>query len=366
MYFLKPTPTACSDSDEGKQAVRFTQTWPKEFYVSPLNSRLGSYSVTARDPLAPGLNGDGMIDTTITLMSSEDHPKLVARVFSSALPIDPDSMSLLQKSIFLCKWWWVGLATMPRTVKEAFNLLVRRGLPWVPLPEPKASTISRHADPFEILTESLFRKYLRYMVESADTPLRVIYTPSAIPGGQEEIMVSPSTQLSSSNKEAETLELKVTSPTFYSTLRKTQHPISALRISAAPRHSNESPTIQISNNELFSTLDFNLCPQPSPKTLASLSYSEKIQWSAVQMLRHHPMHLPPPRSSATWSRENKFTSFEAFVFLHCSSAKRQEYVRRKLKVMISERIAFGWIEILNLEIFLVKGVCIWVVAGFLS
>lgn len=341
------------------------QTWPKEFYVSPFNSRLGSYSVTARDPLSPHLTGDGMINTTITLTSSEKHPKLVARVFSITPPISPDCMSVWEKTSFLGVWWWVGLATFPRTVKEAFKLFVGRGQAWVSRPEPKAETLSRHADAFETLIESIFREYLRYVVESAGIPLKVKYTPYGISDCRIEILVSPGTQLFPSSAEPEQLDIKVLSPTFYTNFSHAAHPIAILLASDKPRYSNQSPTLKISNRDILRTLYFDLCPQPTPYPLKTLAIFERIEWKVIQSLRHHAFQIPPPPSPKR-PRCSRFTAFEAFIFEKCEAEERKEYARRKFKMMISERIAFGWVQILNLEIFVLKGVCIWMLAGFLA
>jgi Protein of unknown function (DUF1365) len=56
------------------------------------------------------------------------HSKLVARIFSEGLPVDPQTMSTWHKLKFLLSWWWVGLVTYPRIVREASKLFFRRKL----------------------------------------------------------------------------------------------------------------------------------------------------------------------------------------------------------------------------------------------
>jgi DUF1365 family protein len=76
-----------------RKPTRFTNSWAKEFHVSPFNSRKGTYFLVAYDPLCTSMNGRGFVDNTVTLKSSKSHSKLVARIFSEGLPLDPQTMS---------------------------------------------------------------------------------------------------------------------------------------------------------------------------------------------------------------------------------------------------------------------------------
>ena len=107
---------------------KYKNAWPKDFHVSPFNSRKGSYALSAYDPFSPNLSSISSINNTITLSSSKAHAKLIARVFSTQPPIDPLSMSRWAEIRFLMAWWWVGLATFPRTLKEAARLFFGRKL----------------------------------------------------------------------------------------------------------------------------------------------------------------------------------------------------------------------------------------------
>ena len=97
---------------------KFHHAWPKDFHVSPFSSRKGSYALSAFDPVlynAPqqerGRAGTNAIDIITTLLSSKGHPKLVARLWSNATPLDPATISNFQALKFLASWWWVGLVT---------------------------------------------------------------------------------------------------------------------------------------------------------------------------------------------------------------------------------------------------------------
>ena len=160
MYFLKnsnddtePPPMADDlskkpdlppqPSDSVKPPAKFSNTWRKDFHVSPFNSRKGSYGLSALDPFALDLTKSGSINNSITLSSSKDHAKLVARIFSTEPSIDPSIMSLRQKIRFIMSWWWVGFVTFPRIVKEAGNLFFRRKLHVWYRPEVLQESIGR-------------------------------------------------------------------------------------------------------------------------------------------------------------------------------------------------------------------------------
>ena len=176
MYFLKRTEaesgasgsndkTAVEEADDDdddsqeqhsldqKLKERFTQSWPKDFHVSPFNSRKGAYSLSANDPFFPHLSsraGTAIVDNTITLSSSKQHPKLIARVFSSTDSIDPYKLERWDTLQFIAAWWWVGLVTFPRIAREAAKLFFRRGLHVWYRPEVLKDSIGRNETQDEV------------------------------------------------------------------------------------------------------------------------------------------------------------------------------------------------------------------------
>jgi DUF1365 family protein len=117
---FKPEETMSNGNGISPKTVVFTNSWSKDFHVSPFNSRAGSYSLRAIDPLASlERTGRVKIDNTIVLKSSEHHPKIIARVFSTDAPLEPSKITPWQLSSFIATWWWVGLATLPRKIWHA-------------------------------------------------------------------------------------------------------------------------------------------------------------------------------------------------------------------------------------------------------
>lgn len=148
MYLLKAGEKYDMDDDEDASkdpSARFKNTWPKDFHISPFNSRKGRYSLSAIDPFGASSPNTPILDNTIILKSSKNHPKLVARVFSKGALIDPLTASPWENACFLIAWCWVGFATFPRILKEAFVLFFQRGLHVWLRPEILPQSLGRRA-----------------------------------------------------------------------------------------------------------------------------------------------------------------------------------------------------------------------------
>lgn len=205
------SPESSHPSDDQRLQIKGSRV--KDFHVSPFNSRTGSYSVETRDPLGPGMNGFRGIVVTITLNSSKGQPKLVARLLSDSPAVDPASLSLLSKSIFLARWSWVGFATLPRIFWQAALLLYRLKLDMQNKPEPLVGTLGRHATSVEKSLELCFIKYLEYLVRRSPSPVLVKYYTSGLMSRTEKIFTSPNCN---NSENANILELRVLTPGFYS------------------------------------------------------------------------------------------------------------------------------------------------------
>ena len=189
MYFLKNTaPDEGADEDQNRNTSnnkidqrgslvqtapteyasgRFTKSWPKDFHVSPFNSREGAYSLSAIDPFFPRLSnmaGTALVNNTITLSSSKQHSKLVARVFSSSNSIDPYKIKRWATFKFIAAWWWVGFVTFPRILREAGKLFFWRKLQVWFRPEVLKDSIGRNETKDEVYSP----KHLIISLDIAD------------------------------------------------------------------------------------------------------------------------------------------------------------------------------------------------------
>jgi DUF1365 family protein len=150
-----PTPESHASEDVGLGfpnglKSRFVDMWMKDFHVSPFNSRKGSYTLKALNPFPYATFNAPAIDNTITLMSSKNHAKVVARLYSTGEPLDADSLGVSGIIWFVLSWWWVGLVTLPRILKEALKLFYKRSLHVWFRPEVLAPSLGRTPTPSEM------------------------------------------------------------------------------------------------------------------------------------------------------------------------------------------------------------------------
>ena len=99
--------------------------------------------LTAVDPFQDQDGGPPIFNNNITLKSSKDHIKLIARVFSDGRPLNPLTSSWREISWFILTWFWTGFLTFPRILKEAASLFWARGLHVWFRPEVTPTSIGR-------------------------------------------------------------------------------------------------------------------------------------------------------------------------------------------------------------------------------
>ncbi|CAK7206995.1 hypothetical protein SEUCBS139899_009803 [Sporothrix eucalyptigena] len=421
MYYLTPGNTAKGKEKTGE--TLFKQTWPKDFHVSPFNSRKGSYELLANDPLAPSMEGTGPITATVVLRSSHTHSKIVARLLSerhgetnsngvtvTTHAQDPAAMNLWHKIKFLASWWWVGFATFPRILKHAGILFLRKRLHVWFRPEPLAKSMGRLADATEKQLEAVFRLYLRHLVENVDDdkglgqPLAVRYVPCGIPEAQPELMLSPAAgkaadHLSVSGNDAVTvktapvgadeIEFHVLTPVFYTRFVHYAHDVEALFCEL--RESGTTSITPQAAPALFAKRVFSKSKPPPP--LQVTSPIDFVMFKAIQKLRHRPDPIqrpmtwptnkyPAPNSPTSPSdstspmtvskdlRGFRLSAMDGFVLSLTSGEDwhlRRSYRTTVFSLFLADRLAFGSVPLLQLQWLVLRAILAWFVAqGFLS
>lgn len=341
----------------------FKQQWQKDFHVSPFNSRKGSYSLLASDPLRLLAEGQSPIDSTITLKSSKGHGKIVARLVSKGRAIDPSRMSLLRKAGFLLSWWWVGFVTFPRIVREAGRLWFQRKLHVWYRPEPLKQSMGRNADSAERQMEFTFRLYLRSLVKECHTAVAVKYVPSGIASPGEELMLSPSAH---PDAEVEEIEFKILTPIFYTRFVSYAHDLEALFSEL-----RESCTIWVSRPEILPKLLFK-GPAPVLEARNSVDY---LCFQAIRYLRRRPQQIVRPLTSSQQSprstsaidiRDLRISSMDAFILRQEDAGLRRRYRNLVIKLFIAERLAFGSLLLVEVFLILIQTWLAWKVAFVLQ
>lgn len=321
----------------------FTGEWPKDFHVSPFNSRKGSYTLRATDPLAAfEQTGEVRIDNTIVLRSSKEHAKIVARIWSHGPPKDPATISSFDAMAFVATWFWVGFATFPRIIWEASRLFFQRNLHVWYRPEVVETSISRPYSGDERMLEAFFRAFLSNAASEASNPLRVVYEP-AHADNVEIVLYSPSFTYEEDHRH--TLGIKVISPAFYS--RFVHYGQAKAAFEAECLNADEKDrTVVIERPELLPSLLDAIQEEAKtqPKTSAKESTFEQIRWSCLRRLRCPPAAQSYSQKTGTTEDTKlvgirQFSELDNFVRVQCDD--REIYLRIVIKLFLGERIAFG-------------------------
>ncbi|TKA67419.1 hypothetical protein B0A55_11282 [Friedmanniomyces simplex] len=357
MYLLKGGEVKGEEMDDGsdrpfngagktsKQLV-FTDSWTKDFHVSPFNSRKGSYSLRATDPLAEyEQTGRVRIDNTIVLRSSKEHPKLLARVFSEGEAHDPASVSAFEAARFIALWCWVGFATFPRIVWQAAKLSLRRNLHVWYRPEVTDASISRPYTDDEKQLEPFFRAFLAHVVQEASDPLRIVYEP-AHSEGSEVVYYSPSFTYEEDHQR--TLTLKVLYPAFYSRFVHYPHWSKALDYECLAKDERNRTARLEGTAQLPEPSDAiddkaQYGSQGQEKT-RSIGLLDQVRWACMRRLRCPPASYAYPENLSsehhTPAVSNAAPSeLDVFVRTHCSDA--DTYRRITTKLFLAQRICLG-------------------------
>ncbi|MCJ1273952.1 hypothetical protein MMC21_001745 [Puttea exsequens] len=346
------------------QNNKFAATWPKDFHVSPFNSRKGSYALSAIDPFTRN-SGNGRVNNIITLSSSKDHPKLVARIFSTADSIDPSTLTTWQSTRFIARWWWVGFVTFPRIVREAAKLFFRRKLHVWYRPEVLKDSIGRKETPAEVAVATIFRNFLKALVETSDHKILVHFSPGIASMAPTETFTSLSSEKDADAPEDQSpLTLKSTTPLFYAQIACSASILTFFR-SAIANPDLKSSTFYTSNSKMMVQLlehPSNQCYNSHSSTLPKCPLLPRLRWSLLQLLRPN-QNLTNLDVVALHMRKSNLSAAE-------------EYRKAAVKLLLGDRIFFGvpeiagavgwavriwlcWICVLSLERLLVIGVGGW-------
>ena len=343
---------------------RVKASWQKDFHVSPFNSRKGSYSLLASDPLGANMEGFRGVDATINLSSSKGHPKLVARLFSDGEAVDPSTMSGIQKIRFLMSWSWVGFVTFPRIAKEAAALFFKRKLHVWYRPEPLKQSLGRHADCVERDLENVFRKYLQSLVEQSPRPLVVRYIPSGVTDVADEVYTSLSAK--ERPKTGEQVEMRVLTPVFYTRFVHYAHDFEGIFSELT-----ENGTIWVDKPHVLPGI---FLKRGSPPLHAS-NLMDFACFKMMQNLRRRPGKLPqvltsamrpPPTEPAVDIRDFRISPMDAYVLEQDDGKLKAAYRSAVLRLLIADQFFLGSAELLKLVELVWHAGLAWTLAAMLT
>ncbi|KAF2737455.1 DUF1365-domain-containing protein [Polyplosphaeria fusca] len=360
-----PASPAHSSEDETSRLPAksmFTNVWTKDFHVSPFNSRKGAYALKAFNPFQDPDGGVPKVDNTITLKSSKDHAKIVARVYSTDMPLEPSNLSILQAARFVVSWWWVGLFTFPRILKEALKLFSVHKLHVWFKPEVISPSLGRLPTQAETQLQRVFESYLYYLVNAPDEFWNITYH-TCIPE-RPQTMMATTYRHALVGRTPKQLEIRVLTPAFYSRFVHYRHTSEAFdRECIFTEEKNR--TFWISNPEMLPQL-------LSKSSRASLEngvfpmhrrYMDEVRWRLMRELRGPPAAVayPSPNMSPDYKvddiRSLPYSDLDLFVRgpLEYRSA---QYRRLLTQLFLAQRLAFGFANVISvLDLFTRIALC---------
>ncbi|OAG11695.1 uncharacterized protein CC84DRAFT_1107391 [Paraphaeosphaeria sporulosa] len=358
LYLLdgsSPTSPAQTQGEEEQVLMppktTFADYWTKEFHVSPFNSRKGGgYAQKALNPF-PSPTSSPAIDITITLKSTKDHAKIVARLFSVGAALKLDGMSLFEALKFIAAWWTVGFLTFPRIIKEAFVLYFRKGLRVWFRPEVRASSIGRVPTRIENLLYQVFRDYLFSLVHLSEDPFLINFE-TAIPDKPQDVVAS--THRRDRHSSVKSLDIRVLTGAFYSRFVHYSHTSEAFDRECLFTD-EKNRTLWISQPELLQELlPKKLLEDPKEQQgFVERAYLSELRWTLLRKLRCPPADPAYPISpkSAQFDlddiREHTFSELDRFVRGSTGLHYAGHYRRAVTKLFLAQRYALGFTEVID-------------------
>ncbi|KAL5121578.1 hypothetical protein ACEQ8H_000650 [Pleosporales sp. CAS-2024a] len=361
--------TSGLDSPLGVKS-RFGDMWMKDFHVSPFNSRKGSYVLRAQNPFPYASYDTPVIDNTITLISTKDHAKLVARLYSDGPALDQSQMSNFDMTRFVLTWWWVGLVTFPRIIKEAGMLFFRRKLHVWFRPEVLQTSIGRSSTLDEIELFEIFENYLGRLVDSSQVAFSIkLHT--AIPG--KPIREIATWHTPGRNPRTHQLEIRVLTPAFYSRFIHYAHTSEAFDRECIFTD-EKNRTVWVSRPELIPQLLNSTIPIEEFSPRLPRSQLGELRWAILRRLRCAPATPAYPVSVPTQTeftatediRSLPFSDLDRYMRIVFNRHKAERYRRIVTSYFLAERFAFGFTELVGLMDLVVRVLLCWLGAYHLT
>ncbi|KAF2008052.1 DUF1365-domain-containing protein [Amniculicola lignicola CBS 123094] len=348
-----PSPPNTEAGKEGQDAkdIKFRDVWAKDFHVSPFNSLKGAYALKAVNPFPSPSFPNPQIDNTITLKSSKDHGKIVARVFSTGPPLDAENLTILETIQFISRWWWVGLVTFPRIIKEAWKLFFLRKLNVFFRPEPLSSSIGRAPTTSETAIQKYFKEYLEHLINHSAEQWNITYHTSM---PSQHKMLLASWYIHGRPINPKIIDFRILTPAFYSRFIHYAHTSEALdRECFFAEEKNR--TVETSHPEAFPLL---LTPKEDAREALKedqrwwdgrRSYLDEVRWMLLRRLRCAPPEPAVAATSKSTDPDVKVRDIRALPYSDLDKLMRGrggwfdrgEYRRLVTKMFLAQRFAAG-------------------------
>ncbi|KAH3943237.1 hypothetical protein HBH98_002460 [Parastagonospora nodorum] len=341
---------------------RFNDIWMKDFHVSPFNSRKGSYVLRAQNPFPYATYDTPVVDNTITLISSKDHAKLVARLNSTGPALDQDHMSVSDTLRFVLSWWWVGFVTFPRIVKEAGLLFFKRSLHVWFRPEVLHTGVGRLPTAIEATLCDVFEEHLFQLIHRSQEPFHITLH-TAIPDSPIREIIT--TYIQGRDIPLRKLEIRVLTPAFYS--RFVHYAYTSEAFDRECIFTDEkNRTLWISRPELLPLLFNRRTPSEPHQSFKNRTYLDEMRWKLLRRLRcppAAPAYAASTPSKAEFTTEDvrslPFSEMDQFMRSSPARIGSRQYRKIVTKLFLAQRFGFGFAEVLGLMDVIVRVLLCW-------
>lgn len=241
--------------------------------------------------------------------------------------------------------------------------MLKRGLSTFAVPEPLKTSISRKAKDHEIVIERVFRQYLEAVVNNRNGCLAVRYTPAGLSGSIPETIRGPTGDSFSGEEMEAEVTIRVLTPLFYARIVRYGSIIEALSEEA-----KQGQTVEVERSDEFALR----LRRDDGCSVRARNYGlmDRLTVRSISLLRRPPKSLTSPASPHLNSQENsakkRLDEREDGNDLasYCRSSKeRRAYRLAVLKLLLSDWLAAGNLDLLALERLVVRVGLVWVVAN---
>ncbi|PWY77399.1 hypothetical protein BO70DRAFT_267250, partial [Aspergillus heteromorphus CBS 117.55] len=352
MYLLRSLPGISDDYssadhvdlNRSRSPHRFTSRWPKDFHVSPFNPREGMvYTLDTADPLLLCAQGcEQPIDSRIVLISSHGQAQLVASIRSAGPAVRPAALSTYGKYKLILSWGWVGIITEPRIFFQAARLHLQHRLKVWYIPEPLEKTICRRASAIERYFGTVFRGYLRDLVENSASSVTVRYHAAGLSRDQSvETMQTPSARRISDEPADKMVEIRVLRPDFYTSFVQSR----GLHAEAVVSALADNSLLRVSRMDLF----YGIISAGEFTRKVQLFLPDRVLYQVIDWFRkgRHAANAGP------------LSAMDHYVLACCRRDEQREYRKHLLQLLLSPYVAFGSIGFLQAEVFVAQLTLLW-------
>lgn len=353
---MKESNTLCEEYRQRPNAPVSKQERSKNSHVSLFHSRQGGCNLMVSDPLEALSQDRDPVDITVSLESLEGNK--TNHLVSDGQPVEPSTMTIMQKLHFLLSWWWVRLVAFLTIIREAVVVWSPRNLHVWSRPVLQNIGLGRNPTSAGRTAEVTFRMYLRSLLEQCQAPIALSYIPSGAVDLGKELMISPSAKTQQDDS-VEKIEFEVLTPAFYTRFVFYAHDLEAFFSEL-----RESCTVSVSRADLLPKLLF----RRPPAALETRSLVDYFYFEAIRYLRRRPERIlppsqqPPKPSTSTMAldiREFRISPMDAFMLRQDDAKLRKRYRSLVLRLFVAERFASGSLLLLDAILLILQTWLAW-------